>query len=292
MKATPISPLLPTQQEHVDQRGVLWRTIPHRPVIRVSSLGEVERLDRRGGSYTGNWKPRHPKVVKGYYVIIGLQKITTSFVHRLVAHAFFGEKSWMRSVTHMNGDKLDNRVENLCIKSNTASSKPFLGSEHQRSHHTPDKGADGRFLPSRKEKKKKVRPSLDDRDAQRLIDEWFAFKYETYKDLGKAFGITEIAANSLVLGATRPYLERPPNRIRYQPRRYSVKTIMAMVAAWEAGSFKTKKELAAAFGIPRHFACRLLNGKASPRLPRLSHRVGFKSWRSLRTSDNAKSSLP
>jgi hypothetical protein len=169
-------------------------------------------------------------------------------------------------------------VDNLCIVNSEIppSDQPFQ--KRPRAHHVPDKGTDGKFLPSENKKLLEKRPRLSDQEAQRLIDEWFAFKHETYSVLALAFGISELSANALVLGHSRPHLDRPADRVRFQPRNYSVKVIMEMVSAWDAGSYKTKKELGEAFGIPRHMVSRLLNGMASTRLPRLSTRVGFKSW--------------
>ena len=280
MKPTPISPLHPQQEEHIDARGVVWRTLPHQPTIRVSVLGEVEVLDHRGGTMVsgareGTWKPRAAKLKKGLLFVAAVERKANGYVHHLVAHAFFGEVAWLRRVSHVNADQTDNRVENLCVVEGLS---PRTSAPFQRKPQPSRKGRPfGYKKPGKEPAPEPPPPKITDHDAQRLIDEWFAFQHENYEELGAAFGVAADAANRIVLGYRFPHLDRPEKKIRYQPRKYEVKTIMAMVKTWNDGEFATKKELGIAFGLPHSLVVNVLNGKVS-RLERQSYRVGVKSW--------------
>ena len=101
-----------------------WRDVPgYEGLYQVSSLGRVrapEKRDLRGHirkekpiSQSTNWQGR-PRV--------SLRRDGTKrvhFVHRLVALAFVPNPDEKGEVNHINGDKADNRAENLewCTRS-------------------------------------------------------------------------------------------------------------------------------------------------------------------------------
>jgi hypothetical protein len=99
-----------------------WRVIQGYPDYEVSDYGNVRSKDRiirqfgHKGYYERLMKGRLLKLRKqnaGYLVVWlckdGMSKIVT--VHRLVACAFIGVSEL--DVNHKNGDKTDNRVDNL-----------------------------------------------------------------------------------------------------------------------------------------------------------------------------------
>lgn len=92
----------------------IWKKIRGLEAYEVSNLGSVRSSKSlRGG------KPlllSQSKVNSGYrYVSFTMpdRKVTKKLVHRLVAEAFCSKFEGKDVVNHINGDKLDNRAENL-----------------------------------------------------------------------------------------------------------------------------------------------------------------------------------
>lgn len=88
----------------------------------VSNYGNVRSVDRlvkcsRGDNYR-LWKGKVLSQIcaaKGYYQV-SLSKegvISKCYVHRLVMESFWGDEFWDQTVNHINGDKLDNTLDNL-----------------------------------------------------------------------------------------------------------------------------------------------------------------------------------
>lgn len=80
----------------------------------VSDLGRVRRAVPGNGTWPG--RILKPKRDKDGYLLVSLSidgQISTEKVHRLVAEAFIGPYPTGLQVNHRNGDKTDNRVNNL-----------------------------------------------------------------------------------------------------------------------------------------------------------------------------------
>ena len=87
----------------------LWATIDDRPKYEVSSNGRVK--NKRTGKILGRRldKDGYPNV----YLYNELGRGNNKKVHRLVATAFLEYDPERSQVNHINGNKEDNRVENL-----------------------------------------------------------------------------------------------------------------------------------------------------------------------------------
>jgi len=105
-----------------------WRKAPGYPNwVEVSSLGRVRLLARcvtqglRGGGSAQRWLPERiiPTFInihKGGYAQVNIWiggKNHSGKVHRMVCSAFHGEPLPLQEVNHKNGNKQDNRPENL-----------------------------------------------------------------------------------------------------------------------------------------------------------------------------------
>lgn len=88
----------------------------------VSNLGNVRSVDRTIILTNGRFHHRKSKVLalqKNSHngllqiMLIVHKKAKLHYVHRLVAEAFVNNPYELENVTHINGDDLDNRAQNL-----------------------------------------------------------------------------------------------------------------------------------------------------------------------------------
>lgn len=98
----------------------IWKDITgYNGLYQVSSMGRVRSIDREVITSNGNIMHYKGKMLKlrqknGYsYALLCNKKEQTMRVHRLVAMAFIPTDNDSMQVNHKNGNKSDNRVENL-----------------------------------------------------------------------------------------------------------------------------------------------------------------------------------
>lgn len=92
-----------------------WKSIQgFEGVYEVSNEGRVRRL--AGAFGTSKTRVLKPKKHTGGYVCYGISlqgEVSYFTAHRLVAQAFLGERPEAMTVNHIDGNKLNNRIENL-----------------------------------------------------------------------------------------------------------------------------------------------------------------------------------
>ena len=85
-----------------------WRDWPQDPRIKVSNKGNVMSCKR------GAWSPlKGSRNNCGYRQVGAGHHGLTQLVHRMVADTWIPNPNHHEEVNHINGDKTDNRVENL-----------------------------------------------------------------------------------------------------------------------------------------------------------------------------------
>lgn len=112
-----------------------WRRIPTAPDWSVSSLGRVRRETPAPRTWSGRiLKQKREK--QGYLVVhVRANGVPgTRRVHQLVAEAFLGPRPEGYETCHYNGDRSDNRVENLRYDS------PKGNSDDRIRHGTANRG--------------------------------------------------------------------------------------------------------------------------------------------------------
>lgn len=88
----------------------LWKKYPGNKNYEISTTGRVRRLFKKHKNFLTPVKFRD-----GYYyvTITTCSKSKSIAVHRLVALTFLNQEISKTQVNHKNGDKKDNRLENL-----------------------------------------------------------------------------------------------------------------------------------------------------------------------------------
>jgi hypothetical protein len=139
----------------MDNKEEIWRdVIGYEGFYKVSNLGRIKSIDRiiphsHSGCMTFKERIIKPAKNKGGYLIVILNKrgkTIAKTLHRLIAISFINNDEKKPQINHLNGDKLDNCVNNLewCTQSenqihafklglNKGSHKGLFGEFHNRS---------------------------------------------------------------------------------------------------------------------------------------------------------------
>lgn len=168
-------------------KGEIWLPIiGYEEIYEVSNKGRIKVLERQINVRYGTSirkekliKPSLNKVVN--YLYIGLHKdgkYTNSRIHRLVAEAFIPNPENKREVNHINGDKLNNSVENL-------------------EWNTPLENTRNAFKNGLNNKRLKLK--LEDIP---IIKEMYKNNNYSYREIGEMYGVERKAIMRAVLGQT------------------------------------------------------------------------------------------
>ena len=105
-----------------------WKNIPEFEGYQISNIGRVRSIDRFSGNRKGIIKGKELVQTsnKRRYLEVRLfknNKSTAKVIHRLVANAFIPNPESKPQVNHIDGNKLNNRVDNLEWMSNSENQK-------------------------------------------------------------------------------------------------------------------------------------------------------------------------
>ena len=173
----------------------IWKdVVGYEGMYQVSDRGRARRISKGPGTYPG-------RLLKPYtdaygYLRVDLRcngKRKNATVHRLVAEAFLGPApSPKHEVNHKNGDRVDNRVENLewvTRSENLTHAFRVLGSRHGISQGEAHGQA-----------------KLTRRDVVEIRRLWATGDY-TQAELGEMFGVTQSTIHLIV---TRKHWKHVP----------------------------------------------------------------------------------
>jgi ribosome-binding protein aMBF1 (putative translation factor) len=111
-----------TEHEHTTSVEI-WCPVAGFPAYRVSSLGRIQSCWRKGtfgrSELSDDWSDLHPDIThggKGYYRVQLRKdgKTTKRHVHILILEAFVGSCPSGYQCRHLDGNPLNNRLDNIC----------------------------------------------------------------------------------------------------------------------------------------------------------------------------------
>lgn len=144
---------MPTDAPSTKYANEKWvDVVGYEGAYEVSSLGRIRTVERKAKVAHG-FRTVPAKILKprphhgGYYCVtfcVGHKRKYQTF-HRAVAEAFIPNPSGLPEINHINGDKKDNRVENLewCTRRQNAAHASIIGllptgEDHPHARHTRD----------------------------------------------------------------------------------------------------------------------------------------------------------
>lgn len=118
----------------------VWRDVLGRPGYQVSNAGRVRSLNRVVDCAGDTSRGPYVRYVTGR--LLRLNRDATGYlhchigrVHNLVISTFIGQPPSNAEVRHLNGDRTDNRLENLCYGTATDNARDAIR------HGTATRGA-------------------------------------------------------------------------------------------------------------------------------------------------------
>ena len=178
----------------------IWKPIPkYEGLYLVSNCGNVKSVDRIVSLYDPRWQQVTCHKIKGQNRIPGIRsgypslmlskrgKTRSHDIHRLVLAAFVGPCPEGMEACHNDGNKRNNRVENL------------RWDTRRNNHH--DKISHGTSLCG----EKNPRACLTEDNVKRIRKYWNTGCYKQ-RELGNMFGIAQVTVSQIVLRKRWAYL--------------------------------------------------------------------------------------
>ena len=132
----------------------IWKDIIDYPNYQVSNLGNVKSKERFVNCKYNSKRKINSKILKpimgnGYYYVILYNeqgKSNPKAIHRLVAQAFIHNHDNYKIINHIDGNKLNNNVNNLewCTQSHNVKEAYRLGLEKPQLTNLGKKGKDNK----------------------------------------------------------------------------------------------------------------------------------------------------
>ena len=162
-----------------------WKPVNGLPMYEVSSFGRVRRISRP--PYRVGIGRAKIGVLRGGIGKQGYRKVTlrsspthkvVGVVHRLVAQHFLSNPSLKPQVNHLDGDKVNNNVDNLTWATN-----------RENARHAASLG----LLPTKHQSKPRLA-----REVVREIRRHFKGRYGELTHLAKKYGVTRNCVRNIV----------------------------------------------------------------------------------------------
>lgn len=166
----------------------MWKKVNLFENYEVSTNGDVKSLNYARSGEARLMKPQ--KSVNGY-LIVRLSKNGKSYpktVHRLVAEAFIPNPDNLRDVDHINGDRTDNRVENLRWCSHKDNQGYDLCRQRMSESHTGKTLSDSHRNNISKANKGKPKPHFEKKINQYSLDGEFIQTWKSTMNIERELG--------------------------------------------------------------------------------------------------------
>jgi len=219
-------------------------------VFEIDSQGCIWRLMVRGSRHT-DYRPlskrRRAESRNGAYFEIHVShqgKKYRAKAHRLVWIHLHGDIDSDLTINHLNGDKIDNRPDNLEL----VSLKDNLLHAHE--HGLISGASPGENHPL---------SILTEKDVLEILKLYQTGKFSQLK-LGKRFGVSQSQIGRIVRGDRWSHVEREQKFSRYGSAKLLPGDVRAIKRKWSQGS--TKSDLAQEFNISLTQVRRIVTGKA------------------------------
>lgn len=166
----------------------MWKKIKDFENYEVSTDGEVRSLNY---ARSGKCRIMKPQPNGNGYLGVGLSKNNkshTKTIHRLVAEAFIPNPDNLRDVDHINGDRTDNRVENLRWCSHKDNQGYDLCRQRMSEAHTGKKLSEQHRDNISKANKGKPKPHFEVKIDQYTLDDVFVRTWKSTMEIERVLG--------------------------------------------------------------------------------------------------------